>query len=371
MVLLRLRDYQREALEAWVRSGCYGAVVLPTGTGKTYIALEAVRRELELGGNACIIVPTIALALQWHSRVDGALGVVPSLFYGEEKGLSKVTIIVVNSAHRYRDVLPLFSLVVVDEAHHLSAPRWREVLEAARGKVLGLTATPERCPLPIVYRMTVGEARERGAVVGVSIRPVFVPLTAEERGKYLDLQDRIMRLLNELEVARRLRDRAREVECEEALKVLFNKRKQLVSLASRKFEALVDVVSKHRGEKVLVFTESVESAERARRALAKAGVRAMTYHSEMPKRTREAVLGLWGRVFDVLVAVRCLDEGIDVPECGVGVIVASGKTTRQLVQRLGRVLRPHPGKERAAMYVIVAQGTYEHDVLAKLIQIAS
>jgi superfamily II DNA or RNA helicase len=370
-VTIQLRRYQLEALEAWRRSGAYGMVVLPTGTGKTWIGLEAIRRELERGGWAAVIVPTITLAHQWADRVRRHLRVRPALFYGEEKDIAPVTVFVVNSAYLNRDLLDRFSLVVIDEAHHMAAPKWGEILPLLDGKrVLGLTATPERAPLPVVYYMSVPRARAEGAVAPVRIVPVFVPLAPDERARYLEVEEALRKAALALESARRRRDRWAVRELEERVHKLANLRKRLVSLARAKFAALAGVALRHRGEKVLVFTESIESAELAVRVLRRAGVPARAYHSQLSPQERRALLQLWGRGFGVLVAVRCLDEGIDVPECGVGAIVASGKSTRQLVQRLGRIIRPHPGKREAVMYVIAAAGTYEHEVVSKLARIA-
>jgi superfamily II DNA or RNA helicase len=369
---IALREYQGEALEAWRARGRYGAVVLPTGTGKTYLGLEAVREELEAGGRAAVVVPTIALAHQWRRRLEAALDIYVGLYYGEERSLARATVFVVNSAYLNVHLLNAFTLAVIDEAHHLGAPRWSLLLRALRGRrILGLTATPERCPLPVIYQMGFPQARQRKAVVGVAIRPIYVPLSLEEWAKYHEVEDEMRRAMLALSLARRRGDAALQRRLEERLHMLANRRKQITSLVAKKFEALVDLALRHPDEKVLAFTESVSSAERARRILVEAGVPAMTYHSLMSRREREAALHLWGRPFRVLVAVRCLDEGIDVPEVAVGAIMASGKTTRQLVQRLGRILRPAPGKERATMYVIVAQGTYEHSILAKLMRLAS
>jgi superfamily II DNA or RNA helicase len=367
---ITLRVYQVRALGAWKSAGSYGCLVLPTGTGKTYIGLEAIREELASGGKCCVIVPTIALAHQWSEKISKALRVHPALFYGEIKEVSRVTIVVVNSAYRNLHLLREFSLVVIDEAHHLSAPRWSEIIANVRGKkVLGLTATPERCPLPIVFHMSISEARSYGAVVSVAIKPVYVRLTKDEWSDYLDIEEKIRKVVLAMENAKLRHDIEEVLRLEKQLQILANIRKQITGLAEAKFKALVDIAQRHPNEKVLVFTECIESAERARKALIQAGISAMCYHSGLSRNLRRTVLSLWGRTFKVLVAVRCLDEGIDVPECSVGVIITSGKTIRQLTQRLGRVLRPHQGKERAIMYVIVAEGTFEHDIFTRLLRL--
>jgi superfamily II DNA or RNA helicase len=369
---LTLRQYQVEAIETWKRKGGYGCIVLPTGTGKTWIGLEAIRQEVyEKKGKVAIIVPTIALAYQWRQKIQQHLHLSPTLFYGDEKHISPVTIFVVNSAYLYKEHLGNFSLVIIDEAHHLSAPKWSQLLSVFDGKrVLGLTATPEKTPLPVVYYMSIPKARQQQAVVNVRIKPVFVSLTPDEWYAYQDIDTEIKKIAMALESAKRRGDRVAQASLETRLQILINKRKQLTSLARNKFEILKDIAHQHPGEKILIFTESIESAERARKTLVKFGVSAQSYHSRLPQNTRKALLDLWGKSFKVLIAVRCLDEGIDVPEVATGIIIASGKSTRQLVQRLGRILRPHPGKQLATMYVVIARGTYEHEVLNKLVRIA-
>ena len=171
--MLTLRDYQREALNAWRAGGCYGAVVMPTGTGKTYLGLEAIREELEAGGRAAVVVPTIALAHQWRRRVQGCLGLFTGLYCNEERSLARATVFVVNSAYLNMYVLNTFTLAVIDETHHLGAPRWSTLLRSLRGRrVLGLTATPERCPLPVIYQMGVssGQAAQGGGGRGYKAR---------------------------------------------------------------------------------------------------------------------------------------------------------------------------------------------------------
>jgi superfamily II DNA or RNA helicase len=365
-----LRPYQAEALEAWKRSGMRGIVVMPTGAGKTYLGLAAMKEELDRGGSVAVLVPTIVLAEQWRQRIWETLHVRAALYCTTEKALGRVTVFVVNSAYLYRDLLRPFTLVILDEAHHLGAPKWREIVNQLNGKrILGLTATPENAPLPVVYKMLIAHARANGAVADIEVIPYYVSLTVEEWAAYSEIERKIRETARALRYAE-TRGSAREAaELEQVMKILTGKRRQLMSEVTAKRHAVLEIAMKHRGERVLVFTESIRGAEAIRSALTSAGIRAATYHSKMPKHLRSMVLAGWGRSFEVLVAVRSLDEGVDVPEVRIGIIVATGKSVRQLTQRMGRLIRPKPGK-KALLYVVIARGTYETSILARIRRIA-
>ncbi|MCI4409182.1 MAG: DEAD/DEAH box helicase [Thermofilum sp.] len=364
---LELRDYQVEALDSWHKNGMRGIVVLPTGTGKTYLAIKAIGDELENGGAVAVIVPTIALAYQWRDKIADYLRVEPALYYGYVKNLGKVTVFVVNSAYMNLDALSNFSLIVVDEIHHLSAPSWKRIIDATQGKkVLGLTATPEGAVLPVVYTMSVGGARTRNAVVEVDIIPVYASLNEDESLEYNAIEEKMRAVMEDLKHAEAWGDKKKAEWLNKQYVILANRRKQLMSNIEDKRMKVVEIARKHPNEKILVFTESVEGAEKLVEELNKNGIPAESYHSRKPKRIRETLLKDWGNKFRVLVAVRSLDEGIDVPDASVAIMVASGKTIRQLTQRLGRILRPAPGKTKAYMYVVLGENTYEKSILSQL-----
>jgi superfamily II DNA or RNA helicase len=371
MTPLELRDYQQEAIRNWKLRGQRGIIVLPTGTGKTYIALAVIKEEIERNGKVAVIVPTIVLASQWQQKIYQYIGVKPALYYTHEKGIGKITVFVVNSAYLNRHLLQYFSLVIVDEVHHLSAPTWKQIVEAIRDKkVMGLTATPENAILPIVYRMGIGLAREKKAVVSVEIKPVYAELTPLERYKYQEIDQAIMDIARKLESAKAYGD-ATEVEIlDRKLKIMANKRKQLMSEVKDKAYKVLEIARTHGNEKILVFTESIKGAESIAKVLNDNGIKSMTIHSQKGKAIRNTILQEWGKGFRVLIAVRSLDEGVDIPDVSIGVIVATGKTIRQLTQRLGRILRPTPNKEKAIMYVVLARNTYETSILWKLNKVA-
>jgi superfamily II DNA or RNA helicase len=371
MTPLELRDYQREAIEKWKQRGQKGIIVLPTGTGKTYIALAVINEEIRQNGKVAVIVPTIVLANQWQQKIYEYVGIKPALYYTNEKGIGKITIFVVNSAYLNRHLLQYFSLVIVDEIHHLSAPTWKQIVEAIKDKkVMGLTATPENAILPIVYYMGIGLAREKKAVVSVEIKPVFAELTPLERYQYEQVDQAVRDIARKLESAKAYGDNYEVEILDRKLKIMANKRKQLMSEIQNKAYRVLEIARTHANEKILVFTESIKGAERIAKVLNDNGIKSMTIHSQKGKAIRNTILQEWGKSFRVLIAVRSLDEGVDIPDASIGVIIASGKTIRQLTQRLGRILRPAPNKEKAIMYVVIASGTYETSILWKLNKVA-
>jgi superfamily II DNA or RNA helicase len=207
-------------------------------------------------------------------------------------------------------------------------------------------------------------AVENGYVSQVDIIPVPAPLTSEERKMYREIEEKLNRVKIELDDAK-ARSLPSVAKLDRLLKILLNKRRQILSKIPSKRAKVLEIVRSVEDDRILVFSESIESVEELKKYLIENGVTAETYHSQKPEHVRDTIFANWGKTFRVLLAVRALDEGVDVPEVKVGVIIASGKETRQLVQRLGRLIRPVAGK-RARVYVVYAEGTYEFEIFLKL-----
>jgi len=389
-----LRPYQAEAVSMWLASR-RGIVELPTGTGKTYLAMYIIWEYLKDGKRVAVIVPTQYLAHQWKEKMKayGFRGI--GLFYANEKKLGEITVFVYNSAIMNPEKVLEHDLIVVDEIHHFGAEGGLPLLKAMVdcGKdILGLTATLERADnrhfaikalVPVVYRMSVSKAIAQGYIVRAEVIPVEATLTMWERVRYEEIEQEIreiarrldgtgaslamwrspIRLLNSRERPLTL---SRKEKLKKRLMILINMRKQLTSEAVDKKHKVYEIIQRHQGERVIVFSESIRTVEELKKYLLERGVRCETIHSKKPMRKRRQILEAWGRDFDVLLAVRSLDEGIDVPEVGVGIIVSSGLATRQNVQRIGRLVRPAPGKKKATIYVVYARGTFEERLVRKI-----
>jgi len=275
--------------------------------------------------------------------------------------------------------------ILVSNCHHVSSPVWSKLLDYVPQAeyVLGLTATlgrrwGERYKtvtrfLPVIFSYEIWKARMDGWVADTRIFSVPVKLTPLEMGEYERLCDMIRTAIFKLGTHdptewRKLAKEGNET-AKKALWAL-TRRRILLSKAENKLTATLSIIYHNmKYGKILLFTESIDAVEILKRFLAKHGISALTYHSKMPKQKRASNLKRWGSGnVKVLLSVRALDEGIDVPDASVGVFHASGRTKRQIVQRLGRILRPKPDGSPAKIYVVWAERTIERHVLDEVVR---
>jgi len=351
--------------------GRRGIIIAPTGTGKTVIACHAI---MAANTPTLIITPRERILKMWQESLKVKFNLEATAFYDREKVLSNLTISIYNSVVLHPWILDHFKMVILDEVHHVAAETFSQILFRLEGKdVMALTATLKRedgrhnevaARLPVVYCLDLATAIKNGYVSPIEIYPVSAPLTEVESRLYRDVEHKIMRVRSELEAAKATgSSNTRWLETQ--LKKLLNRRRQLLSRIPSKKKKVLELVKACSEDRVIVFSESIDSIEELKNYLTENGVSAETYHSGKPEKVRDAIFAGWGKEFKVLLAVRALDEGIDVPEVATGIIIASGKSTRQLVQRQGRLMRPVEGKT-AKLYVVYAESTYEYGIFLKL-----
>jgi len=365
---LELRDYQREALQAWMRER-RGVIVLPTGAGKTMVALAAIA---ELACPTLIVVPTLELMDQWEESVRRHLGIAPGRYGGGEKEIRCVTISTYDSAYINAEQLgDKFVLIVFDEVHHLPSPGYRQIAElCAAPWRMGLTATPERedglhvdLPYlvgPIVYRRYVREMAGRWLAEFDVVR-VYARMTEEEREEYRRLvrtyrsflRRRGLRLASARDFEKLVALSVRDPEAREALLAWYRARRIALHAAS-KIEVLEDLLRRHRNDRVIIFAEH---SDVVRAISSRFLIPEITYKT--PEEERRSVLNAFreGRVH-AIVTSKVLEEGVDVPDANVAIVLSGSGSRREFVQRLGRVLRPREGK-RAVLYEVVTLGTKE------------
>lgn len=381
---LEPRRWQKEAQVAWRNADMRGVVEVITGAGKTVFAEMCITQVLDAHPNShvLIVVPTIALLDQWYVSLQEELGLADTdlaLFSGRSRTTKPrlVNIMVLNTARtRAATVVrarPTF--LIVDECHRAATPVNAAALVGEFIATLGMSATPERdydegfrehiVPAlgSIVYRYDLNDAGADGILSRFRLVNVAVDLLPDERQRYDALTRRVVRL------AKR-RDRGDDVD--EPLKVLLRKRARESSLASMRVPVAVALLEQHRGVRAMVFHEEIREAERILALLKKRGHSATIYHSRIGSFVRRDNLRLYRRgVFDVLVSCRALDEGVNIPETRVAIIASATASTRQRVQRLGRVLRPAPGKRHAEIYTIYATMAEERRLTAEAASLAA
>jgi len=364
-----LRDYQAQALTAFEDFGSRGVVVLPTGSGKTLLACAALARARV---STLVLVPTCALLEQWRVLLSRAFGGTIGVVGDGTLELASLTVMTFASAWQKLDTFGhRFGMLVVDEAHHFAAGLRTEALEMCTAWLrLGLTATP---PEP----GTVAEARLRGLLgpvvfhrtaaelAGTHLAPLLqtrhsLDLDPDERRLYerdsaafLELRRHVLRAQPGLDWAGCMRHIARLPSGREVLAAM--RRAAAVATLPRAKLALVEaLVHEHSADKVLVFAATADDAYRIGHA-----VLAPVISSETPRLERQAILEAFGRgAVRALVSARVLNEGIDVPEARVAIVAGGSLGQREHVQRIGRVLRPQPGKQ-ALVHELVTLDTVD------------
>jgi superfamily II DNA or RNA helicase len=373
------RPYQREAVDRWRGSGGRGTVVLPTGAGKTLVALLAID---ELRSGACIVAPTRALVAQWFAQLADAFGAERvGAYYGDEKEVRALTVTTYHSAFPMLERFgERFSLLVLDEAHHLAdtadgeARAWHDHLRIAPSPYrLGLTATyPDgrdaelrRLVGPVAYRRTIGEMTDAELARFALIRR-YVRLTPREEERYAELTavyERHMSSAGHRERAATPADAwrmfaasaRRSPPARRALRA-FHDRERLVRQAHGKLREAERILRAHPAEQAVLFCGGTDVAETVSRELAIPMITGSTPASE-----RHALLAAIARGdLRAVASVRVLDEGWDVPTAKLGIVLGDSTrgSQRQHAQRLGRILR-RQGDAVATLYEIVAAGTYE------------
>jgi superfamily II DNA or RNA helicase len=365
---IELRAYQEAALSAWELSQHRGVIALPTGSGKTRVALAAANRTRL---SALCLVPTRVLLEQWLREIRavyrGAVGC-----YGDgTRQLAPLTVATYESAYRHMDRLGHhFDLLIVDEAHHFGGGLRDEALEMSIASArLGLTATPPREPAaaarlgeligPTVFELCVGDLAG-GFLATFDAITLYLDLCPEERSAYASLSAvftsayvEFRRTAPEASWADFARAATGTAEGQRALGA-WRQARRLIAFTHDKRRALQSLLSRHRDARVLIFTADNETAYAiARRHLI------MPITCDIGRQERDEVLERFRRgEVRALVSARVLNEGIDVPDADVAVVVGGALGEREHVQRVGRLLRPGEGK-RAVVYELVTRNTIE------------
>jgi DNA phosphorothioation system restriction enzyme len=389
---LKLRDYQKQAIINWLENKGRGTLKMATGSGKTIIAL-AIATELyqRIGLQVLIIIcPYQHLVLQWSreceafnlnpiiamNRLDSwQTKLITQLYNIRSQKQSFLTIITTNSSlttegfQSQIKFLPEKTLIIGDEAHNLGAMNLKANLPRNIGLRLALSATPQRyyddlgTDALLDYfgkilepEFTLEDALKKGALVPYLYYPMFVELTESESFLYAQLTKKIGWALNENS----------NWENNDNLTSLLTKRSRLIGTAANKLFTLKSIMKDRLNTTHTLFycgDGSVDNYHRdynrqiaaVTRILGKElGYKVNTYTAKTPITEREQLRTQFERgILQGLVAIRCLDEGVDIPAIRTAIILASTNNPRQFIQRRGRILRPYPGKKQATLFDMI------------------
>ena len=361
------RPEQKKAARAWVDRR-KGVLVMPTGSGKTEVALALMKK---ISMSTLIVAPIRDLMYQWQRRILSTLHYDAGIVGDGQFDVRPVTVTTYDSACIHMNRLgDWFYFVIFDECHHLPGRFLREAaLMSAAPARLGLTATPERADGlhkaldqligPVAYRVSLSSIRG-DSLADYEIVRVPVHLSHTEQARYDHLSKKVANYMHASKSENKnftwkdlLSESADNIEAREIQKAYYIK-KSIESRAEEKFRVLEDIFRLHLGSRVIVFAGTNAMArEISLRFL----IPCILSHCKKDERN-DILNGFAERKYPAIVANRVLDEGIDVPEAKVAVVLGGLGSTRQAIQRLGRILRKS-GNENAVLYEVVCESTKE------------
>jgi superfamily II DNA or RNA helicase len=383
-----LKKDQLEAAEAWIGNGCRGSVIFSTGTGKTEIAFECARRAAELSAQdrfpILFLVPRIVLVEQNVRRLQSYGISDVGVYYGERKDIKEITICTYQSAINNHDLIRSAKMVVLDEVHLVSESAvafdsiFDTIVEDPGKAILGLTATiNEKDPkyqtiltvAPPVKKYMIKDAVTDGRLARPVVQPVQVSFTPEEEKVYDEasaaIKD-ISRKLQTYDPAKMTKILMRGGSRGSMAKMWFahvRKRKELLSATKQKLVKAAELVKRHPSERIMIFSETIDSIRQLKDMLENCGIPAQTIHNGIKPKERQEILESWGKDYFPLLSVHTLEIGYDVPQVGIAIIIASTSNMNQVAQRIGRVVRKVDGKDQALVYVVYVSGTKDGNIL--------
>ncbi len=366
---VELRPYQKAALDAWFDAGRRGVIVLPTAAGKTFVAMKAIEK---LNVATLVVVPTLDLLDQWRQLLSSQFGMEVGAYGGGDDMLRPLTVCTYDSAYiRAEQLGNRFMFIIFDEVHHLPAPSYSQIGEMyIAPHRMGLTATYERedgghYDLP---RLLGGRVYELGvdALAGRHLslythEKVLVDLTPDEQRLYLReygifsdyLKRKRVVLKNPEDFRSFIMRTGIDPEAREAL-LARNRALKTALNSEAKIKALGGFLNVYNKEKILIFTRYNQLVYRISRRFL---IPAITHQT--PKDERKEILQKFkGADYRAIATSQVLDEGVDVPDASIGFILSGTGSSREYIQRLGRILRKREGKE-AKLIEIVARETME------------
>ncbi|NET10275.1 MAG: DEAD/DEAH box helicase [Symploca sp. SIO2B6] len=366
--------HQREALDAWVKMERRGVVVLPTASGKTYLAQMVMQVTPR---NTLITVPTLDLMHQWYAQLEAAFpGIEIGLLGGGSRDKTSILVATYDSAAiNAEQIGDRYGLLICDECHHLPSDFNRVIAEYSIAPYrLGLTATPDRSDGrhtdldqllgPVVYHRTPEDLAGQ-ALASHEVIQIKVKLSQDERERYDRLIQTRNAFLQEANIwlgslkgwQQFVRASATSQAGRKAM--LAHRESKAIALGTDgKLKVLADVLSQHYPAQTLIFTNDNATVYRISQEFL---IPAITHQT--PVKERHAILQAFrDGTYRTLVASHVLNEGVDVPAATIAILLSGTGSTREYIQRLGRVLRRGDGNKQAILYEVVAEETAEEGV---------
>jgi superfamily II DNA or RNA helicase len=389
-----LKKDQREAVDEWINKKGKGSIIYSTGTGKTEIAFECARKiasllleqNPQIVFNILFLVPRIVLIEQNIKRLTkyGIKKEKIGVYYGEKKDIKEITFSTYQSIIKNFDLIKQSDMIILDEMHMVSETakklsRIFDVLQANPDKlILGLTATiNEDDPryskimnlIPPIKKYMIKEAVNDGRLSEPKIIFKPVKMNLEERKIYEETSNTIreislkLKSSNPLVISKLLKTGGPRARLAKLWFESVYKRKKLLTETRSKLTESVNIVKNHPTEKIMIFSETIESIDKISEILKKNKIPSQVIHNKVKTKERQDILNVWGKNFFVLLSVHTLEIGFDIPSVGIAIIISNTKNIHQLVQRIGRVIRKTDEKIQSLIYVVYVDNTKDKDIL--------
>lgn len=391
---IKLYSWQKEALKKWKAQNHQGVVEAVTGAGKTMVGISAAIEQVGRGGFVLVVVPSLELLRQWEVKLKEHL---PKARIGTFGGGGQVTfedhqviISTVNAARKWDMLAPDDNgLLIADECHRYGSKCNQSALDENFTRRLGLSATYQRNDNgnadwlepyfgSTCFTLDYERAIDDRVISQFSVALIGVAFSESKRIEYDEYSERLYRLkkklLNGFDITEEpFGEFIKEISLlakggyEEGTGIArsylsaFEKRRALLAESPAKMKGLLKLTDAiRRANRTLIFTQTVESAESIAETLRFNGIETQAVHSKLKMDERRSILSDFGEgSLQVVVAPQVLDEGIDVPEADLAIIVAASKTRRQMIQRMGRVLRCKQDKRHARFALLFIEDTSE------------
>ena len=345
-----LKKDQLEAIDAWLKNGLRGSLIYSTGTGKTEIAFECARRAADMyisdRFKVLFLVPRIVLIEQNVKRLlNYGLGKeVVGVYYSERKDAKEITISTYQSVINNFQLIRNANMIVLDEIHLLSETAtefdkiFDVILEDPKKAILGLTATLNEkdgkystimVVAPPIRKYMIKDAVTDGRLAKPVIIPRAVRFTSYEQRVYEETSSKIKEISARLQVhdpvtiSKILMNGGPRSSLAKSWFANVRRRKEILNTASQKFIQVLNIVKEHPNERIMIFSETIESIEKLKKILKENHIHAETMHNQIRAKDRKLLLEQWGKEYFPLLSVHTLEIGYDIPQAGIAIIISS------------------------------------------------
>ena len=364
---LTLRSHQYQAIKSWRDNDSKGVIVMPTGSGKSLVARLAIS---QVNRNTLVIAPTLDLVEQWEKQLSEAFNITIGVLGGGQKNVEKITVSTYDSAALMMEYIGnRFGLVIFDECHHLTGEVYRKAAQFCIAPFrLGLTATPESENEFLLYELigkkvfhTQINELEGSILAPYNVERVNIELTPDEQQRYDEARGIYLSFVRRMGINfsaaggwnRFILMCFSSKDGKKAFEA-YRTQKEIPQISENKITEIKRILHDHAGEQCIIFTADNDMAYKIGRMF----FLPVITHNTKPKERKDFLDKFREKKYPVLITSKVLNEGVDVPEASVGIVVSGSGSIREHVQRLGRILRPGAGKT-AVLYELIGKGTAE------------